>query len=107
MISTTKKKGRDTLKTFLIDQIFVVLNLRFYLLAQHESLLGPLALESDPKEERDSEGDEGGGNVHVGDGDVLPNHGSGKDDNSRRDKIIRTIRLKVKMQRQQHSKTAE
>ena len=93
MISTTKKKGRDTLKTFFNRSDICRFKLKIYLLAQHESLLGPLALESDPKEERDSEGDEGGGNVHVGDGDVLPNHGSGKDDNSRGDEIIRTIRL--------------
>ena len=70
MMSTRKKKGRDT---FAIE-IFVEIKFKAYPFAEDKCLLGPLAFESHPEEKGDGERDEGGGNVHVRDRDLLPDH---------------------------------
>ena len=73
-MSTTKKNGRDTFRNHKFVRKLKFSEFKTYPFAQHKRLLGPLAFESHPKEKGDGEGDKGHGKVHVGDGDVLPNH---------------------------------
>ena len=71
MMRTRRKNGLDTLES-RNQKCFK--EFKIYPFAQNKRLLGPLAFESHPKEKGDSERDEGGGNVHVRDRDLLPDH---------------------------------